>query len=328
MARVARVRAVEGERDLHMRVLVTGALGHIGSRLIRTPSLLERAEEIVLVDDLSTCRFPSLFDLPEGGRYRFVEGAAIDVVTERMMMPMDAVVHLAANSNPSEVALVGERETQQTIATTKHILEVALATGTKFLFPSSTSVYRPAEDAVNEESPIGGTLGPYSRCKLEEESLIASYVQSGLDGTVLRLGSIFGVSPGMRFHTAINRFCWMAATGRGIQVWRTALDQVRPYLDVADAAAAFAHFITESEPTSKPVNVVTWNGTVREILQEVRNTGVAVDYELVDDRLMSTGSLRVSTARAETLGFRPDGSLHKGVAETLKLFQGLLPTRT
>lgn len=311
-----------------MRVLVTGALGHIGSQLIRTPSLLERAEEIVLVDDLSTHRYSSLFNLPESGRYRYVEGTAIDVLTERLMSPMDAVVHLAANSNPSAVALLGERETQQTIATTQHILEAALATGTKFLFPSSTSVYRPAEDAVNEESPIGGTLGPYSRCKLEEESLIASYVQDGLDGTILRLGSIFGVSPGMRFHTAINRFCWMAATGREIQVWRTALDQVRPYLDVADAAAAFTQFMTESESTSNPVNVVTWNGTVREILQEVGNTGVAVDFELVDDRLMSTGSLHVSTARAETLGFRPDGSLQKGVAETMNVLKGLLPNRT
>lgn len=311
-----------------MRVLVTGALGHIGSRLIRTLSLLARAEEIVLVDDLSTHRYPSLFDLPEGGRYRFVEGPAIDVVTERILMPMDAVVHLAANANPSEVALLGERETQRTIATTRYLLEAALATGTHFLFPSSTSVYKPADEVVNEESPVGGTLGAYSQCKLEEESLIASFIQSGLDGTVLRLGSIFGVSPGMRFHTAVNRFCWMAATGRNIQVWRTALDQRRPYLDVSDAAAAFAHFVTKVGPTNKPVNVVTWNGTVREILNEVRNTGVAVDYELVDNALMSNGSLSVSSDRAKTFGFRPVGSLRAGVTETMNLLNGLLTTRT
>jgi len=56
-----------------MRVVVTGALGHIGSRLIGALPTSFPGSEIVLVDDLSTQRYPSLFDLPEDGRYRFVE---------------------------------------------------------------------------------------------------------------------------------------------------------------------------------------------------------------------------------------------------------------
>ena len=56
-----------------MRFVVTGALGHIGSRLIRQLPHQFPGAEIVMLDDMSTQRFPSLFDLPLTARYRFVE---------------------------------------------------------------------------------------------------------------------------------------------------------------------------------------------------------------------------------------------------------------
>ena len=38
----------------------------------------------------------------------------------------------------------------------------------------------------------------------------------------------------MRFHTAVNKFCWQATMGQPISVWTTAYDQKRPYLDIED----------------------------------------------------------------------------------------------
>ncbi len=56
-----------------MKILVTGALGHIGSALIRKlPDLFEDLS-IVMVDDLSTQRYCSLFNLPEQVSYTFIE---------------------------------------------------------------------------------------------------------------------------------------------------------------------------------------------------------------------------------------------------------------
>ena len=56
-----------------MRIVVTGALGHIGSRLIRDLPSRIADPEILLLDDLCTQRFSSLFNLPNGARYHFVE---------------------------------------------------------------------------------------------------------------------------------------------------------------------------------------------------------------------------------------------------------------
>ena len=82
-----------------MRVVVTGALGHIGSRLIRElPAALPGAE-IVMIDNLATERYASLFDLPAHGRYQFVEADVLTADLARLFAGADAVVHLAALTN-------------------------------------------------------------------------------------------------------------------------------------------------------------------------------------------------------------------------------------
>ncbi len=55
-----------------MKIVVTGALGHIGSRLILELPTMFPGAEIVLLDNLSTQRYCSLFYLPETGHYRFM----------------------------------------------------------------------------------------------------------------------------------------------------------------------------------------------------------------------------------------------------------------
>ena len=52
-----------------MRVVITGALGHIGSRLIRECAVLWPGAEVVMVDNLVSERYASLFDLPDACDY-------------------------------------------------------------------------------------------------------------------------------------------------------------------------------------------------------------------------------------------------------------------
>src|SRR5438045_3558872 len=77
-----------------MKLVITGALGHIGSRLIRElPDAFPEAE-IVMLDDFSTQRYSSLFNLPRGN-YRFHE---VDILRGPLdaIQGADAVIHLAA----------------------------------------------------------------------------------------------------------------------------------------------------------------------------------------------------------------------------------------
>ena len=57
-----------------MKLIVTGALGHIGSRIIRELPVLFPGVEIVMIDNMATQRYHSLFDLTSHGLYTFIEG--------------------------------------------------------------------------------------------------------------------------------------------------------------------------------------------------------------------------------------------------------------
>ena len=55
-----------------MKIVVTGALGHIGSYVIRDLARQFPNSEIVMIDNLITQRYSSLFNLPSNGNYKFI----------------------------------------------------------------------------------------------------------------------------------------------------------------------------------------------------------------------------------------------------------------
>ena len=48
-----------------MKVLITGGLGHIGSYLIENFKNIKKVKTIYIIDNFSTNRFSSLFNLPK-----------------------------------------------------------------------------------------------------------------------------------------------------------------------------------------------------------------------------------------------------------------------
>ncbi len=107
-------------------------------------------------------------------------------------------------------------------------------------YVSTTSVYGTQEAEVDENCTLEELKpqSPYAETKLKEESLLKEMgLKSDLRFIICRFGTIFGASPGMRFHTAVNKFCFQSVIGSPVTVWRTALNQVRPYLDLDEAVA-------------------------------------------------------------------------------------------
>ena len=56
-----------------MKIVVAGAIGHIGSYVVRDLAHQFPSAATVMIDNMMTQRFPSLFNLPATGRYRFLE---------------------------------------------------------------------------------------------------------------------------------------------------------------------------------------------------------------------------------------------------------------
>ena len=305
-----------------MRLVVTGALGHIGSQLIRDLPLLIPDVELLLVDDLSTQRYCSLFGLPDEGHYRFVEADVLTADLRQLFDGADVVIHLAAVTNAAASFDIQEHVERVNFEGTRRVAFVCADIGARLAFLSTTSVYGTANTVVDEACPVSDLKpqSPYAASKLRAEQFLQSLGRDHRLGFVIcRFGTIFGTSVGMRFHTAINKFCWQATMGLPLTVWRTALNQRRPYLDLGDACRALIHIIRTDLFDNEIYNVLTMNASIGEIVDTIRSYISDVRVELVDSPIMNQLSYDVSDAKFATKGFATSGSLDAGICNTLQL---------
>lgn len=302
-----------------MRIVVTGALGHIGSALVRSLPASFPGAEIVMIDDLSTQRYCSLFDLPAAGRYSFVEADILKADLDALLAGADAIVHLAAITNAEQSFDLQESVEEVNRRGTEVVAQACVRAGAPIVFLSTTSVYGTQSGVVDERCPDSelAPQSPYAASKLRAERLLRALAADGLRATVLRLGTIVGRSPGMRFHTAVNKFCWQAVMGKPLTVWRTALHQRRPYLDLRDAVRAI-EFVLARPGSEGLYNVVTANATVAEIVAWVRDAVPHLEVTEVDSRVMNQLSYEVDASRFRSLGFEARGDLPIAIRETVE----------
>lgn len=312
-----------------MNILVTGGLGHIGSRLIRDLSRVKDVEVIRIMDNLSSQRYCSLFGLPTNVKYEFIEGDVRSCEDlDSAMRNMDLVFHLAAITDAPQTFKIPELTKEVNFLGTRNTVNSALKFGVKkFIYPSTTSVYGPTKGVAREdcEPEDYKPASPYAQFKLlGKKEVIRAHDENGLDSVVLRLGTIFGPSIGMRFHTAVNKFIFQACTGQPITVWDVALNQKRPYLYLPDAIQAFFFMMKEKQGSGEVFNVVTENLTVKEVVYTIKLFVPDLRITLTKSPLLNQMSYYTDDTKIRKLGFEPKGSLREGVRKTINYLQGLL----
>lgn len=307
-----------------MKILVTGPLGHIGSRLIREIPSHFPSSEIVMIDNLSTQRYTSLFNLPGNCIYRFIEGDVLEMDLPSIMAGVDAVIHLAAITDAAGSFQIREKIEHVNYNATKKVAESCVLLGISMIHLSSTSVYGTQESTVDEDCHEEDLKpqSPYAETKLREERLLQEMAATkDLRFVTCRFGTIVGISPGMRFHTAVNKFCWQVVLGQPLTVWRTALHQKRPYLAINDAMDAFFFLLDKRCFDGRVYNVVTENLTVNDVISWIRPHVGEVMIDYVDAEIMNQLSYEVSSRRFRDLGFTFTGSIEKNIIETIDLLQ-------
>lgn len=307
-----------------MKIVVTGALGHIGSHLIRyLPAVFPNAE-IVMIDSMMTQRYPSLFNLPALGRYSFIEADVTKIDLHPILKDCNVLIHLAAITDAAGTFDKAELVEANNFQATLRVAEACAKTRTRMIALSSTSVYSTMKDFVSEDCNPEELepQSPYAITKLKEERVVTKLCEErGLKAISCRFGTIFGVSPGMRFHTAVNKFCWQAAMKLPITIWRTAYDQKRPYLDLADAVRAIEHIIKNDIFDGRIYNVLTQNITVRQVVDIIREFSMDLEVNFVDSMIMNQLSYEVSSERFESQGFTFSGDLRRAIGDTFLMLQ-------
>jgi len=313
-----------------MKITVTGGLGHIGSALIRSNLAPLGVEEIVVVDSLSTQRYSSIFNLSKNPKVTFID-KPVEVLNKKDVELIEGsthLIHLAAMTDASGSVDKKQELFTNNLGGTQFVANLCESKGIKLLLPSSTSVYGSQLNLVDEDSLGLNPQSPYAECKLAEESLIKESIATGLSGVILRFGTIHGVSPGMRFHTAVNKFCFEYMLDKPLSVWRTAINQYRPYLALSDAVRAIQHVITKDIFDSEIYNVLTDNITLEGIISIIEVLGgrpAQIDY--VDSPIMNQFSYEVSKVKFQGTGFNYQGSIQEDIANTLKILSGIQNVR-
>lgn len=257
-----------------MNVLVTGGLGFLGSLVIEK---LRAAGFGVTVLDAEM--YPRLAGPPGGDGVRLVRG---DVRSQdahaKTIAEADAVLHLAAivgdeacNGNP-------ERAVRINYLATRQIAMHCRDHGKPLVFTSTCSVYGAKETEIKEVDDVT-PLSVYGMSKLAAEEAARGACP---ESVVLRLGTLFGYSPRMRFDLVINRLIGQAIQDGKITVFGG--DQYRPFLHVQDAAEACLRIL--KRPKAGLYNLGGTNYRIKEVAQRIAEaTGCdIVTYSEMRDR--------------------------------------------
>ena len=309
-----------------MNFIITGALGHIGSKLIiDLPKYFPKAK-FHLIDDLSSQRYSSLFNLPKNNNYNFIQGDINRINISKIIKTNSIVIHLAAITNAQESFNNKNLIEKNNYQSTKRISNLCIKKNAKLIMISTTSVYGSQSNLVDENCNIKDLRpqSPYAFVKLKEEGLLNRLSKkNNLKAVILRFGTIYGTSKGMRFHTAVNKFCFQASANQPISIWKTAYNQKRPYLDINDAIRALIFVINKKLFNGEVYNILTANHTVEEVVSKIRKYKKNIKLEFVNSKIMNQLSYEVSNTKFKKKGFIFKGDLQKSINKTLDLLKNI-----
>jgi UDP-glucose 4-epimerase len=309
-----------------MRALVTGGAGFIGSNLV--DALLDRGDEVAVVDDLSTGRLGNL----EAARRRgigFHEASITDA--ERLLRIVsgtrpDIVFHLAAQIDVRKSIEDPAWDAGINVGGTINVLEAARRCGVARVVNTSTggAIYGEVEPVPTPETVAPRPMAAYGTSKLCAETYCGWYERLyGLSTVTLRYGNVYGPRQDPLGEAGVIAiFCGKLIGGERPTIFGDGR-QTRDYTYVADVVAA--NLAAASHPEARGVyNVGTGReSSVLEVLAALRRAaGLGEDEmqpEFAPPRLgeLERSALDVSRARAE-LGFTAQADLDDGMRRTLE----------
>ena len=226
-----------------MLALVTGGAGFIGSHLV--DALVERGEEVVILDDLSTGRRENLTTALEHGA-ELVEGDVTDPATVSELVESrrpGAIFQLAAQIDVRVSVSDPVFDLGVNVGGTINLLEAArrAEVGRFVLASTGGAIYGEGSD---RDLPLDETAeclpdAPYGQSKYAAEGYLSLYERLyGLSTAALRLGNVYGPRQDPLGEAGVVAiFCGALLESRTPKVFGDG-DQTRDYVYVADIVEA------------------------------------------------------------------------------------------
>jgi nucleoside-diphosphate-sugar epimerase len=320
-----------------MRVLITGGAGFVGSHLAE--ALLDRGDEVFIIDNLSTGSIDNVVHLKPHPRFHYtIDSVSNEPVLAELIDRSDIVVHLAAAVG---VKLIVEQPVH-TIETNVHGTEVVLKHANKkkklVLIASTSEVYGKSADVpFREDADL--VLGPtvkhrwaYACSKLIDEFLALAYwKERKLPVIVVRLFNTVGPRQTGQYGMVIPNFVRQALAGHPITVFGDGT-QSRSFTYVGDVVRAMVALIDEPRAVGQVFNIGNSHEiTIRELAEKVKKMTasgseiVTVPYDQAYEAGFEDMPRRVpDIGRIQTLvGYQPTVDLDETLSRVIEHFRQL-----
>ncbi len=304
------------------RILVTGGAGYIGSHLVR--NLLDEGHSVKIMD-VFNFGLESVKEISGGDNFTLLVGDIRDENDiEKAISGVDAVVHLAAIVGDPACAVQADVAVSTNYQATLKLAEAAKKQGVEhFVFASTCSVYGASDSEILTEESKLNPVSLYAETKIDTEKGLQKISDKSFQPTILRLGTIYGLSPRMRFDLVVNYLTKkIMAEGTGMVFGG---GQWRPFVHVRDIARGI-QLVIES-PIKKVggktfnLGITKENYQMKDLVPIYKKVFPNADIQLVEE-VQDQRSYRISFEKIEkTLGFKGTSTIPTGIKELRKAIE-------
>jgi UDP-glucose 4-epimerase len=305
-----------------MRTLVTGGAGFIGSNLV--DALVERGDEVTVVDDISTGKRENL----DGALERGAELVESDIRDAQAMLDLfgrvkpEVVFHLAAQIDVRHSVADPAADARINVEGTINVLAAAKEAGVRRFVNTSTggAIYGEGQILPAPEDHPVAPLSPYGTSKFCAESYCSTFRRlHGLSTVSLRYGNVYGPRQDPLGEAGVIAiFCGKLLEGGRPTVYGDGT-QTRDYDYVGDVVAGnLAAAVTDG---AGPYNIGTGVETsVLELVDVLRELGGGAEFDPIfePERPGEVRRIAIDTSRAQAeLDWKPRVALREGLELTL-----------
>ncbi len=217
------------------KILLIGGGGYLGTVL--TGRLVESGYNVRILDSFIYGK-KSIQGFKNDDRIEIIEGDIRNIETvNKTMNGIDSVIHLAAVVGDPASASRPEQTIETNQLASLMLAQVCKLKGIqRFIYASTCSVYGVGKDVLDEDAPLN-PVSLYAKTKISSEQGILEMMDDNFAPTIMRMSTLYGWSPRMRFDLVVNTMTMTAFSEKKINVYGG--EQWRPLLHVNDAAESY-----------------------------------------------------------------------------------------
>ncbi|KAF2113612.1 hypothetical protein BDV96DRAFT_495667, partial [Lophiotrema nucula] len=312
-----------------MKILVAGGAGCLGSNLVER--LLREEQHVIILDTFQSNSQSTIVHQLSHKNLTVINRDVTDSLDD--LEHIDQIYHLACPASPKHYQRDPVKTLQTCYLGTRNMLDLALRTGARLLFASTSEVYGNSLVCPQPETYFGNvnSYGPracYDEGKRVAEALCYAY-QTKYKAPV-RIARIFNAyGPGMPasdgrvmstfIHSAMNKKP-MVITGDG--------SAIRCFQYVSDCVEGLVRLM-ESE-YDKPVNIGSEEMiSISELASKVAQVVGDMGFEILAEPVMYQDAVEDDPVKRQAdctlarrlLDWRPRVGLEEGILKTVKWFQ-------